>query len=301
MMEGENNMKETIRLIGNTPLYHVENTNVYVKLEKYNIGGSVKDRAVLGMLEKAMERKEITSDTVLVEATSGNTGVALAMLGAVYHIPVIIIMPETMSMERRQLIKAYGATLVLTPGSKGMKGAMEEMERLLNEHSNYRCLSQFDNPDNPNMHYETTGKEILEQLPDVDIFVAGIGTGGTFTGVSKRLKEHNPDILCIAGEPEKSAILSGREAGPHKIQGIGANFVPANFNRELADDILLISDQEAIFETVRFAKETGILVGISSGANIALAKRLSLRYPGKKIVTIAPDGGEKYLSVLDFD
>ncbi|MEF2782604.1 cysteine synthase A [Erysipelotrichaceae bacterium HCN-30851] len=294
-------MKETIKLIGNTPLYHVENTNVYVKLEKYNIGGSVKDRAVLGMLEKAMERKEITSDTVLVEATSGNTGVALAMLGAVYHIPVIIIMPETMSMERRQLIKAYGATLVLTPGSKGMKGAMEEMERLLNEHSNYRCLSQFDNPDNPNMHYETTGKEILEQLPDVDIFVAGIGTGGTFTGVSKRLKEHNPDILCIAGEPEKSAILSGREAGPHKIQGIGANFVPANFNRELADDILLISDQEAIFETVRFAKETGILVGISSGANIALAKRLSLRYPGKKIVTIAPDGGEKYLSVLDFD
>lgn len=300
-MEGENNMKETIKLIGNTPLYHVENTNVYVKLEKYNIGGSVKDRAVLGMLEKAMERKEITSDTVLVEATSGNTGVALAMLGAVYHIPVIIIMPETMSMERRQLIKAYGATLVLTPGSKGMKGAMEEMERLLNEHSNYRCLSQFDNPDNPNMHYETTGKEILEQLPDVNIFVAGIGTGGTFTGVSKRLKEHNPDILCIAGEPEKSAILSGREAGPHKIQGIGANFVPANFNRELADDILLISDQEAIFETVRFAKETGILVGISSGANIALAKRLSLRYPGKKIVTIAPDGGEKYLSVLDFD
>lgn len=300
-MEGENNMKETIKLIGNTPLYHVENTNVYVKLEKYNIGGSVKDRAVLGMLEKAMERKEITSDTVLVEATSGNTGVALAILGAVYHIPVIIIMPETMSMERRQLIKAYGATLVLTPGSKGMKGAMEEMERLLNEHSNYRCLSQFDNPDNPNMHYETTGKEILEQLPDVDIFVAGIGTGGTFTGVSKRLKEHNPDILCIAGEPEKSAILSGREAGPHKIQGIGANFVPANFNRELADDILLISDQEAIFETVRFAKETGILVGISSGANIALAKRLSLRYPGKKIVTIAPDGGEKYLSVLDFD
>ena len=272
-----------------------------MKLEKYNIGGSVKDRAVLGMLEKAMERKEITSDTVLVEATSGNTGVALAMLGAVYHIPVIIIMPETMSMERRQLIKAYGATLVLTPGSKGMKGAMEEMERLLNEHSNYRCLSQFDNPDNPNMHYETTGKEILEQLPDVDIFVAGIGTGGTFTGVSKRLKEHNPDILCIAGEPEKSAILSGREAGPHKIQGIGANFVPANFNRELADDILLISDQEAIFETVRFAKETGILVGISSGANIALATRLSLRYPGKKIVSIAPDGGEKYLSVLDFD
>ena len=294
-------MKETVKLIGNTPLYHIEDTNIYVKLEKYNIGGSIKDRAVLGMLDAAMNKGEIRQDTVLVEATSGNTGVALAMLGAVSHIPVIIIMPETMSMERRQLVKAYGATLVLTPGEKGMQGAMDEMERLMKENTNYRSLSQFDNPDNPNAHYETTGKEILDQLQDVDIFVACIGTGGTFSGVAKRLKEYNPAILCMAGEPEKSAVLSGRQAGPHKIQGIGANFVPANFDRELADDILLISDREAVFETVRFAKETGILVGISSGANIALAKRLSLRYPGKKIVTVAPDGGEKYLSVLDFD
>ena len=294
-------MKETVKLIGNTPLYHIEDTNIYVKLEKYNIGGSIKDRAVLGMLDAAMNKGEIRQDTVLVEATSGNTGVALAMLGAVYHIPVIIIMPETMSMERRQLVKAYGATLVLTPGEKGMQGAMDEMERLMKENTNYRSLSQFDNPDNPNAHYETTGKEILDQLQDVDIFVACIGTGGTFSGVAKRLKEYNPAILCMAGEPEKSAVLSGRQAGPHKIQGIGANFVPANFDRELADDILLISDREAVFETVRFAKETGILAGISSGANIALAKRLSLRYPGKKIVTVAPDGGEKYLSVLDFD
>ena len=294
-------MKETVKLIGNTPLYHIEDTNIYVKLEKYNIGGSIKDRAVLGMLDAAMNKGEIRQDTVLVEATSGNTGVALAMLGAVYHIPVIIIMPETMSMERRQLVKAYGATLVLTPGEKGMQGAMDEMERLMKENTNYRSLSQFDNPDNPNAHYETTGKEILDQLQDVDIFVACIGTGGTFSGVAKRLKEYNPAILCMAGEPEKNAVLSGRQAGPHKIQGIGANFVPANFDRELADDILLISDREAVFETVRFAKETGILVGISSGANIALAKRLSLRYPGKKIVTVALDGGEKYLSVLDFD
>ncbi|MCR0529844.1 cysteine synthase family protein [[Clostridium] innocuum] len=294
-------MKETVKLIGNTPLYHIEDTNIYVKLEKYNIGGSIKDRTVLGLLDAAMNKGEIRQDTVLVEATSGNTGVALAMLGAVYHIPVIIIMPETMSMERRQLVKAYGATLVLTPGEKGMQGAMDEMERLMKENTNYRSLSQFDNPDNPNAHYETTGKEILDQLQDVDIFVACIGTGGTFSGVAKRLKEYNPAILCMAGEPEKSAVLSGRQAGPHKIQGIGANFVPANFDRELADDILLISDREAVFETVRFAKETGILVGISSGANIALAKRLSLRYPGKKIVTVAPDGGEKYLSVLDFD
>lgn len=294
-------MKETVKLIGNTPLYHIEDTNIYVKLEKYNIGGSIKDRAVLGMLKAALAKGDINKDTVLVEATSGNTGVALAMLGAVYHIPVTIIMPETMSMERRQLVKAYGAALVLTPGAKGMQGAMDEMERLIKEHANYRSLSQFDNPDNSNAHYETTGKEILEQLSDVDIFVACIGTGGTFSGVAKRLKEHDPAILCMAGEPEKSAILSGRQAGAHKIQGIGANFIPANFDRELADDILLISDHEAIFETVRFAKETGILVGISSGANIALAKRLSLRYPGKNIVTVAPDGGEKYLSVLDFD
>ena len=186
------------------------------------------------------------------------------MLGAVYHIPVIIIMPETMSMERRQLVKAYGATLVLTPGEKGMQGAMDEMERLMKENTNYRSLSQFDNPDNPNAHYETTGKEILDQLQDVDIFVACIGTGGTFSGVAKRLKEYNPAILCMAGEPEKSAVLSGRQAGSHKIQGIGANFVPANFDRELADDILLISDREAVFETVRFAKETGILWSVSA-------------------------------------
>lgn len=294
-------MNKTIELIGNTPMYHIEDTNVYVKLEKYNVGGSVKDRAVLGMLQHAIASHQIQEDSVLIEATSGNTGVALAMLGAVYKIPVIILMPETMSIERRQLVKAYGADLILTPGAKGMQGAMDEMESLKSEHPNYISLGQFDNPQNPNIHYETTGKEILDQVPDVDIFVAGIGTGGTFSGVAKRLKEHNPNIQCMAGEPESSAILSGREAGPHKIQGIGANFVPVNFNRELADDIMLISSEDALKETVAFAKETGILVGISSGANIALAKRLSRCYPSKKIVTIAPDGGEKYLSVLTFD
>lgn len=293
-------MKETVKLIGNTPLYHIEDTQVYVKLEKYNAAGSIKDRAVLKMLQAGMENGEITKDSVLVEATSGNTGVALAMLGAIFHLPVVIIMPDTMSMERRQLIQAYGAKLVLTPGKLGMQGAMDEMDRLLQEHANYRNLSQFDNPYNVAAHYETTGKEILAQLPDVDIFVACVGTGGTFSGISKRLKEARPDVLCVAGEPETSAILSGRQAGPHKIQGIGANFVPRNFDQELADDIVLISDDEAISETKDFVRATGILVGISSGANIALAKRLSKRYPGKKVVTVAPDGGEKYLSVLDF-
>lgn len=294
-------MKNTIELIGNTPMYHIENTNIYVKLEKYNVGGSVKDRAVLWMLQQAIKRGDIDPRSVLVEATSGNTGVALAMLGAIHHIPVIIYMPETMSMERRQLVKSYGAQLVLTPGSMGMQGAIDGMKEALRTNENYRTLSQFDNPDNVLAHYESTGKEIIEQVSDVDIFVSCVGTGGTFSGVAKRLKEYHQDIQCIAGEPEHSALLSGYQAAPHKIQGIGANFIPANFDRELCDDIMLVSDEEAIKETMAFAKECGILVGISSGANIALAKRLAWRNPEKKIVTIAPDGGEKYLSVLDFD
>lgn len=293
-------MRETVKLIGNTPMYHIENSNVYVKLEKYNIGGSIKDRAVLGMLEHALATKEVDENSILIEATSGNTGVALAMLGAVYKLPVVIIMPESMSMERRQLVKAYGATLILTPAKLGMQGAMDEMHKMMADDARYKALSQFDNPQNPQIHYETTGKEILDQVPDVDMFVACIGTGGTFSGIARRLKEHNPKIQCMAGEPERSAVLSGRDAGPHKIQGIGANFIPANFDAELADDIMLISDEDALKETVNFAKETGILVGISSGANIALAKRLAGCYPNKKIVTVAPDGGEKYLSVLDF-
>lgn len=294
-------MNQIEKFIGNTPIYQIEGTKIYVKLEKYNVGGSVKDRAVYGMLQAAIEDGIIQRDTVLIEATSGNTGIALAMLGAVYHIPVMIIMPETMSVERRQLIQAYGAQLILTPGAQGMQGTLDKMAELKEQNLNYLSLSQFENPNNPKYHYETTGIEILEQVPDIDIFVAGIGTGGTFTGVSRRLKEHNQLIRCIAGEPEVSAILSGQNPGPHKIQGIGANFVPKNFDRELCDDIMLISNEEAIEETKAFAKETGILVGISSGGNIALAKRLAAQSPDCTIVTIAPDGGEKYLSILDFN
>lgn len=293
--------KKTVELIGNTPIYNIEDTNIYVKLEKFNVGGSVKDRAVLGMLKDAINKNLIDDDTVLIEATSGNTGVALAMLGAIFNIPVIIIMPDTMSMERRQLIKSYGAKLILTPGKIGITGALDELEKLKLENPNYISLSQFDNSANPDFHYETTGKEILEQVPDVDIFLAGIGTGGTFSGVSKRLKEKNKDILTIAIEPKDSAILTGNKPGPHKIQGIGANLVPDNFYRQYADEILQVSNEEAIEETKAFAKDTGILVGISSGANIAIAKKIAKKYPDKNIVTIAPDGGEKYLSVLDFD
>lgn len=294
-------MKQTVKLIGNTPMYHMENTNIYIKLEKFNVGGSVKDRAVLGMLTKAMEKGVIQPGDELVEATSGNTGIALAMLGAVFAIPVTIFMPETMSNERRQIVKAYGARLELTPGGKGMQGAIDAAQAYKEEHANAKSLDQFDNEDNILMHYETTAKEILEQVDHVDIFVAGIGTGGTFSGVAKRLKENDASTMCYAGEPETSAVLSGQDAGPHKIQGIGANFVPKNFLREYCDDIMLVSNEEALRETVAFAKETGILVGISSGANIALAKRLAWRNPDKTIVTIAPDGGEKYLSVLNFE
>src|SRR5699024_678210 len=294
-------MKDTIKLIGNTPMYNIKDTNVFVKLEKFNLGGSVKDRAVLGMLEDALDKKLIKEDTVIIEATSGNTGIALAMLGAIYNIPIIIIMPETMSVERRQLIKAYGAKLILTEGKKGMQGSLDEMNKLKSQNPNYISLSQFDNPANPNIHYETTGVEIIEEDSDIGVFVAGIGTGGTFTGVSRKLKEYNKDIITVALEPKESAILSGESAGGHKIQGIGANFITKNFDRDLADKIIKISGDDALKETVDFAKETGILVGISSGANILAAKRLSEKYPDKKIVTIAPDGGEKYLSVLDFD
>ncbi len=292
---------ETLKLIGNTPLYHLEGTNIYVKLEKFNAAGSIKDRAVLGMLQKAMDDGLIKEDTILVEATSGNTGVALAMLGAIYKIPVVIIMPESMSMERRKLIQAYGAKLILTSASLGMQGTLDEMDRLMKEDARYVSLSQFDNPANPNFHYETTGKEILEQLPDVGAFVAGVGTGGTLSGVARRLKEFNKDILCVAGEPKDSAILSGNKPGPHKIQGIGANFIPKNLDMSVVDEVLVVSNEEAIEETKKFARETGILVGISSGANIALAKKLSEKHKDLKIVTVAPDGGEKYLSVLEFD
>lgn len=293
-------MKDTIKLIGNTPMYHVENTNIYVKLEKFNVGGSIKDRAVLGMLEDAFDKGIIKEDTKLIEATSGNTGIALAMLGAIYHIPVTIIMPASMSEERRKLVKAYGAELILSDPTKGMQGAIDQMKEMMKSDQRYLSLGQFDNEANANMHYQTTGKEILEQVPNVDIFVACAGTGGSFTGIARRLKESDTTIRCVIGEPENSALLSGHHAGPHKIQGIGANFIPSILDTSLIDDIMLIRDEDAIKETVQFAKQTGILIGISSGANLALAKRLAQYEPEKIIVTIAPDGGEKYLSVLEF-
>ena len=291
---------QTTELIGKTPIYQLPNTNIYVKLEKYNVGGSVKDRAVLGMLQAAKEQGRINEDSIIVEATSGNTGIALAMVGAILHIKTVIIMPESMSKERRELIKAYGAQLILTPKETGMKGALERANEILEKYPNAFTLGQFVNPANPDMHYRTTGTEIVEQVPNVDVFVAGIGTGGTFTGVTRRLKEHNPNLKAIAVEPTGSPAITEGKGGPHKIQGIGAGFIPENFDQTLMDGVQTVSDEEAFSEVQTFMRESGISIGLSAGAAIVAAKRMARELPKANIVVIAPDGVEKYLSLLDF-
>ena len=294
-------MLSSLKFVGNTPIYKIDNTNIFVKLEKYNLGGSVKDRAVLGMLEEAKRQGKVNSDTIIVEPTSGNTGIAVAILASVLGLKAVIIMPESMSIERRTLIKAYGAQLILTPKELGIKGSIDKAAEIREKYDNAISLSQFDNPANPAYHYATTAKEILEQVPDLDIFVAGVGTGGTFSGVAKYLKENKPEVLAIALEPEESPAISKGHGGVHKIQGIGTGFIPENFNKELMDKIYTVSSDEAISETKNFVRTTGIGVGISSGAAIAGAKKVAAKYPDKKIVTILPDGVDKYLSMLEFD
>ena len=291
----------TIELIGNTPVYQLPNTNIYVKLEKYNVGGSVKDRAVLGMLRAAKEKGQIKDDSIIVEATSGNTGIALAMVGAVLGIKTVIIMPESMSKERRELIKAYGSQLILTPKETGMKGALAKADEILANYPNAFTLGQFVNPANPEIHYETTAVEILEQVPNVDVFVAGIGTGGTFTGVTRHLKKARPFIQAVAVEPTGSPAISQGQGGPHKIQGIGAGFIPENFDRSLMDDVQTVSDEEAFAQIQTFMRESGISIGISAAAAVVVAKHIAAERPTQNIVVIAPDGVEKYLSMLDFD
>lgn len=291
----------SLKFVGNTPIYKIDNTNIFVKLEKYNLGGSVKDRAVLGMLEEAKRQGKVNSNTIIVEPTSGNTGIAVAILASVLGLKAVVIMPESMSVERRTLIKAYGAQLILTPKELGIKGSIDKAAEIREKYDNAISLSQFDNPANPAYHYATTAKEILEQVPDLDIFVAGVGTGGTFSGVAKYLKENKPEVLAIALEPEESPAISKGHGGVHKIQGIGTGFVPENFKKELMDEIYTVSSDEAISETKNFVRTTGIGVGISSGAAIAGAKKVAAKYPDKKIVTILPDGVDKYLSILEFD
>ena len=287
-------------MIGNTPmikLNNIGNSNLYVKLEKYNPAGSIKDRADYYMVENLEKNGLLKKGDVLVEATSGNTGIALSMRGSLKGYKVIIVMPETMSVERRTLMKAYGAELILTDGSLGMKGSIEKMNKLLSENSNYISLKQFDNEYNPLAHYETTGVEIYNQVKDIDIFVCGVGTGGTISGVGKYLKEQNPNIKVVAVEPEGSPVISKNKKGSHKIQGIGAGFIPKNYNENVVDEVMTITDEES-YEGVRImAQKEGILVGISSGANIYAALKLCEMYPDKKIVTVAPDGIDKYMSM----
>ena len=294
-------LASSLKFVGNTPIYQLDDTNIFVKLEKYNLGGSVKDRAVLGMLEEAKRQGKVNEDTIIVEPTSGNTGIAVAILASILGLKAVIIMPESMSLERRTLIKAYGAQLILTPKELGIKGSIELAEKLRGKYPNAISLSQFDNPANPAYHHKTTGKEILEQVPDIDIFVAGVGTGGTFSGVAKYLKENKPGALAVALEPEESPAISKGHGGVHKIQGIGTGFVPENFDKELMDEVYTVSSEEAIEATKDFVRTTGIGVGISSGAAIAGAKKVAAKYPDKKIVTILPDGVDKYLSMLDFE
>lgn len=290
--------KNVIELIGNTPLINLEkiDKNIFVKLENKNPGGSIKDRAVLGMILGAEEKGLLKAGDRIVEATSGNTGIATAMIGKSRGYQVTIIMPESMSVERRSMIKAYGAELILTEAAKGMQGTIDKMQELLAT-GDYKSLGQFENRDNPDYHYKTTGPEIYAELKDVDIFVAGIGTGGTLSGIGSYLKDQNPNVKVYGIEPEASPIITKGQAGPHKIQGIGANFIPKNYFADIVDDLILISDDEA-YEMVRqVANDEGILLGISAGANIAAAKRLAERFPGKKVVTVAPDGADKYMSM----
>ena len=287
-------------MIGNTPmikLNNIGNSNLYVKLEKYNPAGSIKDRAVYYMVENLEKNGLLKKGDVLVEATSGNTGIALSMIGSLKGYKVIIVMPETMSVERRTLMKAYGAKLILTDGSLGMKGSIEKMNKLLSENSNYISLKQFDNEYNPLAHYETTGVEIYNQVKDIDIFVCGVGTGGTISGVGKHLKEQNPNIKVVAVEPEGSPVISKNKKGSHKIQGIGAGFIPKNYNENVVDEVMTITDEESYKGVRIMAQKEGILVGISSGANIYAALKLCEMYPDKKIVTVAPDGIDKYMSM----
>ena len=310
----KNNMKvysKIIDTIGKTPLVELTNlekkynlkARIIAKVESFNPGGSVKDRIAKAMIEKAEKEGLINKDTVLVEPTSGNTGIGLSMVAASKGLRIILTMPETMSIERRNLLKAYGAELVLTEGAKGMKGAIAKAEELAKEIPNSFIPSQFTNMANPNIHYLTTGPEIYEDLDgNLDFFVAGVGTGGTLSGTGKYLKEKKPSIKAIAVEPETSPVLSKGTPGPHKIQGIGAGFVPATLDTSIYDEIITIGNEEAFEMGRESARVEGLLVGISSGAAIKAAIKLAQREEnaGKTIVVLLPDTGERYLSTAMF-
>ena len=294
-------------LVGNTPLLEVQNiekgeglkARLIVKVEFFNPGGSVKDRVALAMIEEAEERGLLRPGAIIIEPTSGNTGIGLAWVASVKGYKLILTMPETMSLERQNLLKALGATLVLTPGNEGMTGAIRRANELKEEHEGSIILGQFDNPANPTAHLHTTAEEIWNDTDgQVDIFVASVGTGGTLSGTAEGLKRHNPAIRTVAVEPDASPVLSGGTAGPHKIQGIGAGFVPQNYHAEVVDEIVRVKDDDAIRAARMLAQREGLLVGISSGAAFHAALELARQEEntGKIIVVLLPDTGERYLS-----
>ncbi|WP_315396389.1 cysteine synthase A [Hoylesella nanceiensis] len=302
-------MKSAIELIGNTPLVELgqlekdidAKARVVAKIEAFNPGGSVKDRVALAMIEQAERDGLLHEGSVIVEPTSGNTGIGLALVSALKGYRLILTMPETMSIERRRLVAAYGAEVVLTPGSEGMKGAIAKAKLIQSELKDAVILGQFENKANPNKHYATTAEEIWKDTDGhVDVFVAGVGTGGTVSGVGKKLKEYNPNIKVIAVEPVASPMLSQGKAGPHKIQGIGAGFVPDNYNAAVVDEVITVADDEAIATARLLASKEGLLVGISSGAAAFVALQLAKRddLKEKTIAVLLPDTGERYLSTV---
>ena len=301
--------KKLTELIGNTPLLELNKFSslkgleqpIIAKIESFNPGGSVKDRVALAMIEDAEDKGLLKPGATIIEPTSGNTGVGLALVAAVKGYKLILTMPETMSIERRNLVKAYGATVKLTSGKEGMKGAIKAAEELRDSIPGSIILQQFENQANPQKHYETTGKEIWRDTDGaVDIFVAGVGTGGTISGIGKYLKEQNPNVKVVAVEPTTSPVLSGGQSGPHKIQGIGAGFIPSTYNSKYVDEIFQVDNDQAILTGRQLAQSEGLLVGISSCAAVFAASELAKRpeNKGKRIVTLLPDTGERYLSTV---
>ncbi|WDT74216.1 MAG: cysteine synthase A [Candidatus Manganitrophus sp.] len=292
-------------LIGQTPLVQLnrfaddESARLFAKVEFFNPGGSVKDRICLSMIEAAEQSGKLRPGGTMVEPTSGNTGIGLALVAAVRGYKLILVMPESMSMERASLLSSYGAQLVLTPAWEGMRGAIKEAESIIEQNPNYFMPNQFSNPANPEVHRKTTGPEILEALDGkVDAFVVGVGTGGTITGVGEVLKAKNPKTMIVAVEPSASPVLSGGEPGPHKIQGIGAGFVPNVLNRKIIDRVITVNDDDAYKTAKLLARQEGLLVGISSGANALAAQQIARELGrGKTVVTILPDTGERYISI----
>jgi cysteine synthase A len=296
----------TLERIGNTPLVKLRTPKgsaaLWGKLESANPGGSVKDRIAKAMIEQAEQDGLLKPGDVIVEPTSGNTGIGISLVGAIKGYQVVLTMPDTMSMERRRLLGAFGAELILTPGAKGMRGAIEKAEEIAAERKAF-MPQQFCNPANPRVHLLTTGPEILRDLGNqVDALVAGVGTGGTITGAGQAIKENNPEALIVAVEPSDSPVLSGGEPGPHKIQGIGAGFVPDVLNRELLTEIITVTNEQARQTARDLAREEGVFVGISAGANVFAARQIAARLkPGQNVVTILCDTGERYLSTDIFD